>query len=71
MTKRGADETQRDDLRLSSESCVFLYGIFLSKACVISPFPPKKTVSIERDSLREVSELQGENPTGKVMAIYF
>lgn len=57
LTKRGADETQHDDLGLSSESCMFQLESFLSKACVISPFPPKKTMSIERASLREMSEL--------------
>lgn len=37
---------------------MFQMESFLSKACVISPFPPKKTMSIERDPLREMSELQ-------------
>lgn len=56
LTKRRTDETQHDDLGLGCGSCMFLWESFLSKICVIGPFPQRKQCQL-RDSLRETSEL--------------
>lgn len=51
-----AAKTQNGELGLSCERRVSM-EYFLSKAYMIGCFPPKKTGSIERYSLREMSEL--------------